>query len=142
MNDNDKKIQDLILKLNQEIETIQQDSEIILKLDEMIGKIISERDTNISKALNSIKETISHSENTTITDEDPLTVNMKKAIENRNITAESAEKEIDKRIKKIKVKTETFKKSLRFVEGVIGEEKFYQYIKKLETIEDSLAEFL
>ncbi len=135
-----KTLDEVIVSLDKEIAEIKQDSEIILKLEDMIDKIIKERDLNISKAIGSIKETIQRSELTEIKDDDPLSINLKKAISTRNITAESSEREMEKRIQKIKQRITSFKLSLRFLQNVIGEEAVGNYIAKTEAVEDNLSE--
>lgn len=135
-----KTLDEVIVSLDKEIAEIKQDSEIILKLEDMIDKIIKERDLNISKAIGSIKEIIQRSELTEIKNDDPLSINLKKAISTRNITAESSEREMEKRIQKIKQRITSFKLSLRFLQNVIGEEAVGNYIAKTEAVEDNLSE--
>lgn len=137
-----KTLEQVILEMDKEIAQITQDSETILKLEAMIDQIITERDTNISKAIGSIKETITRSDNVEINIDDPLSINLKKAIDTRNITAESSEREINKRGIKIKQKIEAFKMSLRFLHNVIGKEAIGLYNQKLESIEDRLIDII
>lgn len=137
-----KTLDEVIVSLDKEISEIKQDSEIILKLEDMIDKIIKERDLNVSKAIGSIKETIQRSEFTEIKEDDPLSINLKQAIDTRNITAENSEKEMERRIQKIKQRITSFKLSLRFLQNVIGEEAVGNYIAKTEAVEDNLIELL
>lgn len=137
-----KTLDEVIVSLDKEIAEIKQDSEIILKLEDMIDKIIKERDLNVSKAIGSIKETIQRSEFTEIKENDPLSISLKQAIDTRNITAKISEKEMERRIQKIKQRITSFKLSLRFLKNVIGEEAVGNYIAKTEAIEDNLIELL
>ena len=116
-----KTLDEVIVSLDKEVAEIKQDSEIILKLEDMIDKIIKERDLNVSKAIGSIKETIQRSEFTEIKENDPLSISLKQAIDTRNITAKISEKEMERRIQKIKQRITSFKLSLRFLKNVIGE---------------------
>ncbi len=137
-----KTLDEVIVSLDKEVAEIKQDSEIILKLEDMIDKIIKERDLNVSKAIGSIKETIQRSEFTEIKENDPLSISLKQAIDTRNITAKISEKEMERRIQKIKQRITSFKLSLRFLKNVIGEEAVGNYIAKTEAIEDNLIELL
>lgn len=137
-----KTLDEVIVSLDKEVAEIKQESEIILKLEDMIDKIIKERDLNVSKAIGSIKETIQRSEFTEIKEYDPLSISLKQAIDTRNITAEISEKEMERRIQKIKQRITSFKLSLRFLQNVIGEEAVGNYIAKTEAIEDNLIELL
>lgn len=137
-----KTLDEVIVSLDKEVAEIKQESEIILKLEDMIDKIIKERDLNVSKAIGSIKEIIQRSEFTEIKEYDPLSISLKQAIDTRNITAEISEKEMERRIQKIKQRITSFKLSLRFLQNVIGEEAVGNYIAKTEAIEDNLIELL
>lgn len=137
-----KTLDEVIVSLDKEVAEIKQDSEIILKLEDMIDKIIKERDLNVSKAIGSIKKTIQRSEFTEIKENDPLSISLKQAIDTRNITAKISEKEMERRIQKIKQRITSFKLSLRFLKNVIGEEAVGNYIAKTEAIEDNLIELL
>lgn len=135
-------IEQIIQEMDKEILLINQDSDTILKIDEMIDKIISERDSNISKAIGSIKETISKSENIEINNDDPLSINLKKAIDTWNITAESSDREIQKRAVKIKERIDALKMSLRFLQNILGQEIVGQYHQQIEAIEDKLFDII